>query len=483
MPQTYRIFEPRSTAKALRAALMGTALLGSLAGCSTLDKVTGLFDRGPAAGEEGVVVGFLGNAVADEPQAALAARSVLASGGNAIDAAVAASFTLTVSLPSRAGLGGGGACLVFPAGSATGPQAIVFPAAAPQSLAGDRPAAVPMMARGLFAMHARFGSQKFEALLAPAEQAARFGVVVSRAFSRDLAVVGRAFAADPVAAALYYRNGTMVAEGSRIVQPELGSALAQIRVAGAGDFYTGAYARRLVDNAPQAGASLSLDDLRTALPRVLPPVIVPSRYSGDSVAFLPPPADGGLAAAAAFQVLARDPAALDQANARALGVATRFRQQGGDAQALLQGDAPASGLGTLPASTSLVTLDNGGNAVACSFSMNNLFGTGRYVPGTGILLAAAPGRMSAPLLSAAIAYNSNLHNFRAAVGGSGQAGAALATAAAMERTLATAQAMSQQVPEPGRANVIGCSGYVPGKEGTCVAATDPRGAGLSAGSN
>ncbi len=481
MPQTYRIFEPRSKAKALRAALLGTAMLSALAGCSAVDKVTGLFDRGPAPGEEGVVVGFVGNAVADEPQAALAARNVLATGGNAIDAAVAAGFTLTVSMPSRAGLGGGGACLVFPAGAATGPQAIVFPAAAPQSPAGDRPASVPMMARGLFAMHARYGSQKFESLLAPAEQAARFGVVVSRAFSRDLSVVGRAFAADPVAAALFYRDGVALPEGSRIVQPDLGSALAQIRIAGAGDFYTGTYARRLVEGAPQAGAALTMDDLRTALPRVLPPVIVPSRYNGDSVAFLP--VDGGLAAAAAYQVLARDPAALEPANARALGVATRFRQQGGDAQALLQADAPASGLGTLPASTSLVTLDNAGNAVACAFSMNNLFGTGRFVPGTGILLAAAPGKMSTPLLSAAIAYNSNLHNFRAAVGGSGQSGAALATAVAMERTLTTAKAMSQPVPEPGRANVIGCSGYLPGKEGTCVAATDPRGAGLSAGSN
>ena len=455
----------------------------ALAGCGAVDKVTGLFDSGPAAGSEGTVKGFLGNVVADEPQAALAGRMILASGGNAVDAAVAAAFTLTASLPSRAGLGGGGACLVFPAGAPSGPQAFVFPAGMPRSLAGDRPAAVPLMARGLFAMHARYGAKPFEQLIVPAEQQAHFGIGISRAFARDLAVVGPALAGDPAVAALYFRNGRPVAEGTTIVQPELGSALAQLRTAGVGDLYQGAYARRLVENAPLAGASLSLEDLRAALPRQLAPVIVPSRFNGDSVAFLPLPADGGVAAAAAFQILARDPAALDAANARALGVATKARQQDSDAAALLAGDVPASGLGPLAASTSLVTMDNAGNAVACAFSMNNLFGTGRIVPGTGILLAAAPSRMSAPLLSAAIAYNANLKAFRAAVGGSGQGGAPLATAVAMAQTLATAQAMPQPVPEPGRANVIGCSRYLPGSDGSCVAATDPRGAGLSAGSN
>jgi gamma-glutamyltranspeptidase/glutathione hydrolase len=43
--------------------------------------------------------------------------------------------------------------------------------------------------------------------------------------------------------------------------------------------------------------------------------------------------------------------------------------------------------------------------------------------------------------------------------------------------------MPRPVPDPGRANAIGCSGYLPGAEGTCTWATDPRGAGLAIGSN
>ena len=51
-------------------------------------------------------------------------------------------------------------------------------------------------------------------------------------------------------------------------------------------------------------------------------------------------------------------------------------------------------------------MDRDGNSVACAVTMNNLFGTGRVVPRTGILLAAAPRRrMPPPLLSAAIAWN------------------------------------------------------------------------------
>jgi gamma-glutamyltranspeptidase/glutathione hydrolase len=135
----------------------------------------------------------------------------------------------------------------------------------------------------------------------------------------------------------------------------------------------------------------------------------------------------------------------------------------------------------LPASTSFATLDKDGNAVACSVSMDNLFGTGRVLPGMGILLAASPAAIPTPLYSAAIAWNENIHAFRAAVGGSGQAGAPMAVAVAMLNALRSNQPMPAAVPEPGRANVIACSGYLPGDNGSCAWATDPRDAGLAAG--
>ena len=115
--------------------------------------------------------------------------------------------------------------------------------------------------------------------------------------------------------------------------------------------------------------------------------------------------------------------------------------------------------------------------------MDNLFGTGRIAPGTGVLLGAAPAAKGLPLLTAALAYNSNLNGFRAAVAGSGQDGAALAVGFAMANALRTGQAMAAPVPEPGRADVISCARYLPDSEGSCTWAVDPRGAGLASASN
>lgn len=466
------------------AALLALALL--LPACGTLESAGNALGGGnqPQAGEQGFVRGFLGGVAAEEPRAALVARNILSAGGSAADAAVAAGFTMAVTLPSRAGLGGGGACLVLNPRRGD-VEAIVFPpgqrVAAP--MGADRPAAVPMMARGLFALHARSGRRPFEELLAPAEQAARLGTEVSRALALDLAAVAGPLLADPYAAAIFGPSGQPLATGERLVQPDLGATIGTLRTAGVGDLYQGGLARRMEEASAPAGGGLTAAELRAGLPRVVPPLQI--RVGSDLVSFLPPPADGGLAAAAAFGALQAG-ATPQAADARGLAVARAWRQQGGDPAALLAASVPAeTAPPLLPASAGLVVIDRDGMAVSCAFTMNNLFGTGRVAPGTGVLLAAAPGigQVQPPLLAAAIAHNANIRAFRAAVAGSGQQMAPIAVALPLAQALRGADAPTAVagVPEPGRAQLLTCTNYLPGRPEACTGATDPRGAGLALG--
>lgn len=437
----------------------------------------------PPIGQPGHITGFIGAVVADEPQAATIGRDVLSAGGNAADAATAVGLALGVTLPSRAGLGGGGACLAYAPGRNSvnrgEPEAILFTPRPAAASGGDRPAAVPMMARGLYLLHARYGTGDFGPLVVPAERLARLGTQASRALVEDLRVVYGPLFADPQARGVFGVNGVPLSVGQTFQQPGLAATLATLRLSGVGDLYQGTLSQQLVQNAALVGGPINASDLRAALPRLGAPIIVP--YRNDQVAFLPPPADGGLAAAAAFATLLQNPAAADEAQARAMAVAAQWRAAGGDPQVLLGQSLPAGSLPPLPASTTFLTLDRNGGAVACALTMDNLFGTGRLVPTMGFFLAASPTAAPLPLLAAALAYNRPIHSFRAEAAASGQEMAALGTALAMFNTLRSGQPLPVPPPDPARANVITCSQYLPGENGACLWATDPRGYGLAAG--
>jgi len=385
----------------------------------------GLFGGGSApTSQPAPTPSVFGYAVADEPQAALAARHILNLGGNAADAAAAEGFALAVTLPSRAGLGGGGACIIkMPAADGTPQPAVTlsFAPGAPAAAGGARPAAVPSLARGLLALQARYGTLPYPAVIVPAERLAA-NATVSPALAADLQIVGPALLADPAAAAIFGANGGVLPSGAALSQPDLATTLEIIRAQGVQGFYAGDFASQFLAAANQAGGNLSARDFSAALP--------------------------------------------------AFGTPATSTQAGADIAAL---PTPATTAQSLPASAAFMALDKNGGIVACDVTMNNLFGTGRIAPGTGVLLAASP-RAATPILAAAIATSGD--KFRAAVTGTGQAAAGIAASTALNNALTNANA---PIPEPGRANTISCPAGIPGGENSCTATADPRANGLAIG--
>lgn len=415
--------------------IAAAASLALLAGCGATHSVghelLGMDDN-TAPGANQTVFGY---AVADEPQAAIAARQILNEGGNAADAAAAAGFAQAVTLPSRGGLGGGGACLVrMPntAGNMQPPTALLFPAGAPAaksvstgaSAEGDRPAAVPTLARGLLALQAKYGVLPSASVIVPAERLASSGEL-SPALEADLQAVGPALLADPAAAAVFAPNGTLLPANAALEQPDLAATLEVLRTQSVQGFYAGSFAQDFTTAADAAGGGLTQADLAAGSVQFTAPVT--GTMSGYATASLP-------VTTAPFEAL--------------------------------------------PASAAFMALDKNGGAVICVTSMNNLFGTGRIAAGTGVLLAASPHSNPTPDLAATLAYTPNALAFRAATSGTGQAAAAQAAAIALANTLTHGNA---PIPEPGRANVISCPGTVPGGEASCTATADPRGQGLAIG--
>jgi gamma-glutamyltranspeptidase/glutathione hydrolase len=439
--------------RAFGNALLLAAVV-ALGACQTIGSITGT-GGGPRQGQAGFVRGFLGGIAAEEPRAAVVAREVLSAGGSATDAAVALGFALSVSLPSRAALGGGGVCLVWNA-QRVETLGFEFTARPPSSIepGDDRPAAVPLLARGLFAMHARGGGRlQFERLVAPAEAMARFGILTSRALARDLAPVADLLARDPSAAAVFLPQGRPLVEGDQMLQGELAGTLGLIRGQGPGELHQGQLARRIAESSAAAGGTLSLADLRAAVPRVEPAGGV--RVGNDLAYAGPDP--GSAAALEAFR--AGQPTAADRG-------------------------------GVSGASTAFIVFDRDGNAVACALTMNNLFGTGRMVPGTGMLLAAAPtGRVQPPPLPAMIIANDRVRALRFAGAASGGAGAPAALAQVALATVTNRGGLAEAIAAPrpglsqgeGRVSAVYCPSLFSAREISCAFASDPRGAGLAVG--
>jgi gamma-glutamyltranspeptidase/glutathione hydrolase len=392
-------------------ALAGAALL-VLVGCGGASEETGVI---------GTVRGFLGGAVADEPRAALVAKDILSAGGSAADAAVALYFTLGVTLPSTASLGGGGVCLVYDA-KLNRTEMLDFAARAP---AGGGPIAVPTGPRGMFLLHSRHGKLRWEQLVTGAESAARFGRPVSRALAADLLAAQPILERDPQLREIFLKaDGTPYREGDILFQRDLSTLLSAIRSRGAGELYNGPLAQRFAEGASAQGGVITIEDMRAAHVAWRPSVFV--RHEDIALIVPSPPAAAGLvtgqiwgAAAPRWRRAAPDerPHLFAQASLRAWldrsrwlaadmttsmsplelvserYLANLMQSYRPEQRTPVVGRERAEPLADDAAASGFVTVDREGNAVSCTVSAYGLFGSGRAAG--GVVLARAPDGLSA----------------------------------------------------------------------------------------
>lgn len=389
--------------------------------------------RGPEQGDIGFVDGFFGGLIADEPRAALIGREVLSAGGTAADAAVAAYFTMAVTMPGAASLGGGGVCLLHDAVQVKTEAITFLPGATP---GGNGKYAVPGNIRGMFLLHARYGQIDWSNLLEPAESFARNGHTVSRAFVRDFQASRAALEKDAGARKIFDSN--VIEEGRLLRQLELAAVLANLRTRGPGEFYDGSIGRLFSQAVLAAGGNITISDLRAYRPELLEPIRFPL---GNNVVVFPP-SDGGLIGARIWEAGMEDDRFEDadavgryhlmlEAAARSYQAVVQREGPAAlpDAATLMANYSATAHKAVVPSVTiaedtahdgaSIVAVDNQGRTVACSFTMNGPFGSGVVAPGTGIILANPPGAPRASIPSVAMMVNEKIGLTYFAAAGSG----------------------------------------------------------------
>ncbi|MBL0939124.1 MAG: gamma-glutamyltransferase [Gemmatimonadaceae bacterium] len=243
-----------------------------------------------------------GMVAASHPDAAAAGATVLAQGGNAIDAFVATAFALSVTDISQTGLGGGGAMTYYDARTKQTEHLSFYPrsgadsAWARPSAGGNRQpgtaAATPGMVAGLLEAHGKWGKLSRAQVMAPAIRLARDGFIVSPLLARTITSSRAKLTADPQASALFLPNGQPLRPGDRLVQPELASTLQRIESDGRNGFYTGAVAEALSSKVRSLGGLISVGDMAAYPVAVMRPLCAPWR--GYTVLGAPPPMGGAV---------------------------------------------------------------------------------------------------------------------------------------------------------------------------------------------
>jgi gamma-glutamyltranspeptidase / glutathione hydrolase len=388
-------------------------------------------EKQPAVGSKGMVV-------TNHPLASGAGAEMLLGGGNAIDAAVAALFALTVVEPMMVGVLGGGLTHIRLAdgrhlvldGISTAPAAAtadMFETVSDrrpddqqtkgrQNFVGPRAVAVPGALAGWCEALQRFGTLALEDVLRPAIRLAEDGFIVTPYLKDCVSDCAGDLATDPYLASLFLTNGAAVSAGTRLRQPLYAASLRLIAREGAASLHGGALGRALADHMATSGGVITQADLADFC--VIERDVVRGSYRGLDILGPPPPSSAGVHVVQMLNILegydvgglgfdnpdtahllaeamkiafadravaTADPAFVDVPVERLTSKAYAAGRRALIDSARARNWAPGITSGESADTTHVTVADSAGNCVATTQTLNGLFGARVAVPGTGMI--------------------------------------------------------------------------------------------------
>jgi len=361
---------------------------------------------------------------------------IMARGGNAIDAAVATGFALAVTYPSAGNLGGGGFMVIYPANGdvVTLDYREKAPAAAHRDMFLDaegnvdrdlavnsrQSAGVPGSVAGLLEALEKYGTMTPAEVIAPAIRLAEEGFVLNNDLASQFRGNMNSFRRYPASMAVFTRDGTPYESGHLWRQPDLAKTLKAIAEQGRNGFYTGPVADFIVSDMAANNGLITHADLQNYEPVWREPVH--GAYRGYDIWSMPAPSSGGVLLVQMLNML--EPYALNElgwgsketlhlmieAQRRAyadraefLGdpdfvevpsamltskayALTRFSSFDPAQASLSENIAAGPWPEESPQTTHYSVMDNQGNGVSVTTTLNRSYGNKIVVPGAGFLL-------------------------------------------------------------------------------------------------
>jgi gamma-glutamyltranspeptidase/glutathione hydrolase len=362
--------------------------------------------------------------------------NILKRGGNAIDAAVAVAYALAVVYPAAGNLGGGGFMTIW---LSDGRKTFLdFREKAPRAASRDMyldkdgnvikglttagwlAVGVPGTVSGLEYARKKYGTMARAVLIGPAIKLAEDGFALEQGDVDMLASATEDLRRFPATAEIFLNKGEPFSTGQRLVQPDLADTLRLIRKRGVDGFYRGKTGAAIVKASRAGGGIIDQEDLERYKIRELPPV--ECDYRGNHVISAPPPSSGGVAICEMLNILEGYPLReLGWGSAQALhyeieamrhafadrnsligdpdfvdnpireltdkSYAAKIRNEikpdkAGISSEIRQGVAPHEGSNT----THVSIIDDAGNSVSMTYTLNDWFGAKVVASGTGVLM-------------------------------------------------------------------------------------------------